>query len=45
MLIHILTHDIILIGCGLGLMCGIVLKIVIEIISKIVEVWDDKSRT
>ena len=43
MLIHILTHDIILIGCGLGLMCGIVIKVLMVLVSKIMEVWDAKD--
>ena len=44
-IIWVLNHDIILIGCFLGLMCGAVIRIFMVIINKIVEVWDEKKRT
>ena len=36
-ILWILNHDIILIGCFLGLMCGAVIRIVMVLINKIVE--------
>lgn len=41
--IWIFNHDIILIGCYLGIMCGAVVRIVMVLISKIMEVWDAKD--
>ena len=36
MITYILTHDIILIGCGLGLVCGIIFKILMIIIGRFI---------
>ena len=36
MIIYILTHDIILIGCALGLVFGIIFKILMIIIGRFI---------
>ena len=43
MLVWILNHDIILIGCTLGLMCGIMAKILMTLTGAIVDIIEENK--
>ena len=43
-ILWILNHDIILIGCGLGIMCGAVIRIVMTIIEEIIDRKENETK-